>query len=532
MRFSARLSSVSAKVFLAFLAVLASFGGVSAFGAYTMRRLGDEVLRVAGGYPDYLTLRLDLHDLQTRQLNLVRLLERVDDETQRSPGFVKSDVDAARRYRKAAVRRLENLVAELRIGARPGEEARFLDSVAARLDRVGQAFSDNEPLFDRVYGPLGVRPPPFSPIADERRLADTARQRLLAREDKLLNKDLGDLAQELRGRVKHAEAQLEVDERRAVWATVFLALVAAAIGAGVMFLVQRALRPLRRLAAGTQEIARGDYRQRVEVASSDEIGQLAREFNAMAAALEERELRLIRSERLAAVGKIAAQITHEVRNPLSSIGLNAELLDEELGELEGADGQRQLARAIVKEVDRLAGITEQYLRFARLPQPRLEREDLNELVTSLLSFLRGELQARGIELEARLQPALPPVAVDENQLRQALLNVLRNGAEAVGEGGHLCVETLCDEDGLVCVRIVDTGPGIAEADRARIFEPFFSTKDGGTGLGLALTHEIVVEHGGRIDLVSAPGQGTAFTIRLPAHQPQPLVGTALDRAAP
>lgn len=528
-----RLSSVSAKVFLAFLVVLASFGGVSAYGAYTMRRLGDEVLRVAGGYPDYLTLRLDLHDLQTRQLNLVRLLERVDEETQRSPGFVKSDVDAARRYRKAAVRKLQNLVAELRVGARPGEEARFLDAVAARLGRVGDAFADNEQLFDRVFGPLGVRPPPVGPTSlDDRRLADVARQRLFSREDKLLNKELGELAQELRGRVKHAEAQLEIDERRAVWATVLLALLAAAIGLGVMFLVQRALRPLRRLAAGTQEIARGDYRQRVEVGSSDEIGQLAGEFNAMAAALEERELRLIRSERLAAVGKIAAQITHEVRNPLSSIGLNAELLDEELGELEGADEPRKLARAIVKEVDRLADITEQYLRFARLPRPHLEREDLNELVSSLLGFLRGELQARGITLEARLAPALPPVAVDENQLRQALLNVLRNGAEAVGEGGSLCVETLCDEGGLVCVRIVDTGPGIAEADRARIFEPFFSTKDGGTGLGLALTHEIVVEHGGRIDLVSAPGQGTAFTIRLPAHQPQPLVGTAPDRAAP
>src|SRR5204863_2163841 len=131
-----------------------------------------------------------------------------------------------------------------------------------------------------------------------------------------------------------------------------------------------ALAPLRRLAASAKQIARGDYRQRVDVASGDEIGALAGEFNAMAAALEERELRLIRSERLAAVGKIAAQITHEVRNPLSSIGLNAELLEEELGALPGGAESRQIASAIVKEVDRLAAITEQYLRFARLPRPR------------------------------------------------------------------------------------------------------------------------------------------------------------------
>src|SRR5213076_334674 len=108
---------------------------------------------------------------------------------------------------------------------------------------------------------------------------------------------------------------------------------------GVLFIVQRALAPLRRLAASAKLVARGDYRQRVEVAEGDEIGALAGEFNAMAAALEERELRLIRSERLAAVGKIAAQITHEVRNPLSSIGLNAELLEEELGEMDAGEAQ-------------------------------------------------------------------------------------------------------------------------------------------------------------------------------------------------
>src|SRR5204863_10209567 len=175
------------------------------------------------------------------------------------------------------------------------------------------------------------------------------------------------------GGVQHAEQQLERDERRVVWATAGLALLAALVGLGVMFVVQRALAPLRRLAASAKQIARGDYRQRVDVASGDEIGALAGEFNAMAAALEEREQRLIRSERLAAVGKIAAQITHEVRNPLSSIGLNAELLEEELGLLGGAQAEeaQKLARAIVKEVDRLTEITEEYLRFARLPRPKL-----------------------------------------------------------------------------------------------------------------------------------------------------------------
>src|SRR5262249_54353208 len=156
----------------------------------------------------------------------------------------------------------------------------------------------------------------------------------------------------------------------------------------------RLLRPLRRLAEGARRIALGEYKQRVDAAAPDEIGALAREFNQMAQALDEREQALIRSERLAAVGKIAAQITHEVRNPLSSIGLNAEMLEEEL------TGEAQkLARAIVKEVDRLTEITEEYLRFARLPRPKLEREDLRELVTELLVFMKSELESRKIDLQ-------------------------------------------------------------------------------------------------------------------------------------
>ena len=199
-----------------------------------------------------------------------------------------------------------------------------------------------------------------------------------------------------------------------------------------MLIASRTLRPLRTLAERAKEVARGDYKQRVDASSPDEIGALGREFNAMAAALDEREQRLIRSERLAAVGKIAAQITHEVRNPLSSIGLNAEMLEEETtGEA------RKLARAIVKEVDRLTEITEEYLRFARLPRPKLEREDLGELLQSLVAFMHQELEGRGVTVDARIEPSLPPVAADEHQLRQALLNLLRNAVEAMRDGGRL-----------------------------------------------------------------------------------------------
>ncbi|MSP58929.1 MAG: sensor histidine kinase [Myxococcales bacterium] len=501
-----RLSSVSAKIFIAFLVVMATFGGVTAYGAHAMQRLGDELRRISQGY---LTLRLDLHDLQTRQFNLLQFLERADDESQRSPSFVKGAVDLARADRKKNIRKLGELVARLQAETTRRDETAFLRGVGERLQAIATVFDEDEALFDRVYGA------PFAkPLAPGDPGSAAVRDQLLHREERLWKRDLGDLTRDLRARVQEAEDQLLRDERRAVWATVLLALIAALIGLLVIVVTQRALAPLRRLAAGAQQLARGDYQQRVQVHSGDEIGTLAREFNAMAAALEEREQRLIRSERLAAVGKIAAQITHEVRNPLSSIGLNAELLEEELAGLDASAEARDLVRAIIQEVDRLGEITEEYLRFARLPRPKLEREDVNAIVSSLLVFMREELATRGITVEAHLGEDLPTIPADENQLRQALLNLLRNAAEAMRDGGRLTVVTSA-AGAQVRVAIGDTGEGIAPEHRGKIFDPFFSTKEGGTGLGLALTQQIVVEHGGVLEVDSEAGRGTTFTVRLP-----------------
>src|SRR5205085_903035 len=149
---------------------------------------------------------------------------------------------------------------------------------------------------------------------------------------------------------------------------------------------------------------------------------------------------------------------------------------------------RQLVRAIVKEVDRLTDITEEYLRFARLPRPKLEREDLRQIVASLITFLRGELESRGIAVELEAPANLPPVAADEHQLRQALLNLMRNAGEAMTGGGRLQL-SLTVGDKFVELRIRDSGQGIAPEHLAKIFDPFFSTKEHGTGLGLALTQQ-------------------------------------------
>jgi signal transduction histidine kinase len=502
--------SISAKIFLGFLVVLGTFGGVATYGALTMRRLGDELRLVSRGY---LELRLQVSELQNRHSNLLKELENTD-ATTRLPRFVKFAIDDARRSRLkqqmpqalADVRALEQLRSS-------PEEHKLLDLLRAELEGVQQAFKNDEELFDAVYGPIGD--PPQQPADPERwKVAATS----LLGAERTIKRQLTTMSAELRLRAQQAGLRLEESENRAVWATLLLAVIAVLVGIAVLAMAARTLSPLRRLAERAKEIARGDYKQRVDESSGDEIGDVGREFNQMAQALEEREQQLIRSERLATVGKIAAQITHEVRNPLSSIGLNAEMLEEELGSLEGPPARvaeaRALVRSIVKEVDRLAEITEEYLRFARLPRPKLEREDLGAIASSLLAFMRPELDARGVAVEAHL-PSLPLVAADEHQLRQALLNLMRNAAEAMKQGGRLKV-VAAREGGMVQLTIADSGQGIAREHLAKIFDPFFSTKEGGTGLGLALTQQIIAEHGGSITVDSEVGRGTRFTVRLPA----------------
>ncbi|MGZ3426966.1 MAG: HAMP domain-containing protein, partial [Polyangia bacterium] len=306
--------SISAKIFVGFLVVLATFGGVATYGAVTMRNLGDELRLVSRGYLD---LRLQVSELYTAQNNLLQELDLVGKEGPARTRMVKPDLDTARRVRLMKlpktlddVRRLE----ELRSSP---EEHALLNQVRARLLRVESEYRTNEELFDAAFGPIGD----LSLLAGDPERLRPARERLW-RQEETVRKHLSNLMVELKQRSEQASLRLEKEEDRAVWAELLLAVIALGVGVAVMLIATRTLRPLRTLADRAKEIARGDYKQRVEASAPDEIGALGREFNAMAAALDEREQRLIRSERLAAVGKIAAQITHEVRNPLSSIGLN------------------------------------------------------------------------------------------------------------------------------------------------------------------------------------------------------------------
>jgi signal transduction histidine kinase len=246
---------------------------------------------------------------------------------------------------------------------------------------------------------------------------------------------------------------------------------------------------------------------------------------ALQAEIQERkrlEIAKIQAERLAMVGTMAAQVAHEVRNPLGSITLNLDLLLKEISKLAEPGGHspeegRCLVTEIREEIQRIQHVLEEYLQFARLPKPQLRPVVLNEVLGQKLHFIAGEFARGSVKPVTHLDPAVGTIHADAGQLWQATLNLIRNGLDAMPDGGELTVGTW-RENGQVRLRVTDTGNGMSEQQLKQVFTPFFTTKPSGTGLGLALVQQITTEHGGHLECESTPGKGSTFTIFLPVDR--------------
>jgi nitrogen fixation/metabolism regulation signal transduction histidine kinase len=311
-----------------------------------------------------------------------------------------------------------------------------------------------------------------------------------------------------------------VDIRRLSIALAATTLVGALVGA--VLLSGRIARPVRELAAGARRVAAGDLNAAVPVATADEIGQLARSFNAMTADLRNSRERLLQAERVAAWREMARRLAHELKNPLFPIQLSIETLrrvldQEQRGDVVSgprfAELFRESSETIIEELGSLRKIIDEFSQFARMPRPQPAPTDVNALVEHTLALHRA--RADGITLQTELAEGLPPANVDRDLLSRALGNLLANALEAMPEGGTLRVRTAAEPPG-VSVQVEDTGPGLDEEQRTRLFTPYYTTKRGGTGLGLAIVQGIVSDHGGRVRVTSEPGKGTTFTLLLPA----------------
>ena len=502
--------SIATKVFLGFTLVLLAFLGVSLHAISRFQAIGQLLHLVNEGYLPLtrsVTQLEKVHESQSSDVAKVR--DAADPRVRRIlvrlarvhfPRVVRENLTTGRRL----------LSGDLARQAEGGERA-ALSEALARLERIAELHTAYDSLAGRFFGAIEAE----DAEAADGLLTELERSgRRLGREIRLL-----DLL--ISGRVAAAAARAERAGSDATWAVILLTLLAAVVGAVVMAIAATAVRPLGRLTESVRKLAAGEAAPRVVLKRRDEVGLLAEEFNRLLQALSDRDARLeqqradlLRAERLAAVGRIAAQVAHEIRNPLSSVSLNVELLAEETAA--GNPDTGRLVVSIGKEVDRLTEITEEYLRFARLPEPELAPMSLKALLSDLLTFLGPSLEERSVDLETRIADDLPDLLADEEQLRRAFLNLMRNSIDAMPDGGRLRIEASYDaEANTMKTRITDTGAGIPPEVLDRVFDPFFSTKERGTGLGLALTQQIVAEHNGRIDVESHLGEGTTFVLQLP-----------------
>ncbi len=517
---------VATKIFFAFAVSLAAFAAVAVFSVVRLHELRRDLRLLSVGY---LPLTRIAAELEVKDWLASRALEARDMDRAARAAYL----PVARAHFPALVREKVEEGKRVLAAAAPyarDDDHRF-EALAPRLDALGARWAEYDgearALFDALLAGEGRDPARAAGFEDR---VSSVRQL-----EKALSLDVKRLQADLESQVGDRIRATEQTEANTVVLIVLYSLVALAVGAGAALISQRLLAPIQRLTEGVKAVAAGDLSRKVDVRRDDEIGLLAREFNAMAASLDQQQAALRRAERLAAVGRISAHITHEIRNPLNAIGLNTELLAEEIAAMtEPRSEAQQMVAAISREVDRLNGVTEHYLRFARVPRLALERLDLNELLGGLLDFLAPELAGAGLAIDRELAAGLPAMHGEEGRLRGAFLNLVRNAREATPPGGRITVRTRPSEGGIEA-QIEDTGGGIPPGDLTRIFEPFYSTKERGTGLGLAFTQQVIEEHGGTVQCRSALGRGTVFTLRFPAAPRElevareAVTGTSLQR---
>lgn len=510
---AARRRSLRARILAAFLLSFAFFLGAIGYGLVEFRNVGQALEVIDVGYVPLSTAA------RRMESSLVRL---------------EIDLDRADtiELRRVAAHRSRAALHHGIIGERSSEAKQALASIRptvtdpetlADLDRMDRQLS----LIAELNSDLEAKTFAYLDLAEQGmdKQARLARPGLVnARRE--LDTAMSQLTSAVDGRIRRLAEETAAAQRTALIVSGGLSLAALCLGSAMLLLATIALRPIGRMTQEVERIGEGHYEANLDVSSGDELGVLAERINAMAAAIRQRDEdlrrraedelkqrdRLARAERLALVGQMLAQITHEVRNPLNAMSLNAELLAEDLDAL--PDDRRAEALAMLgtvrSEITRLERTTEHYLVLARRPAPTLEPRDIGALVRGVAALLDEQLRRDGVELELDV-PDLPPVEVDDNQLRQALLNVVRNASEAAAAIIRFEVRLV---DGDLFIAVCDDGEGLSDEDAARAFDPFFTTKASGSGLGLAITRQILEDHGGSVALEPVD-VGTRLVLRLP-----------------
>lgn len=307
---------------------------------------------------------------------------------------------------------------------------------------------------------------------------------------------------------------------------IFIGCGGLLIGAfGAVLLARRITGPLKKLVEGTVKISKEDFSQKIDITSQDEIGNLAQSFNDMSRKLllarERMEVasnKLIQAEKLASIGRISAGIAHEIRNALTSVKLNIQKLvqSDRLGETE-----KEHLSISQEGIGQMEKFVKELLDFTRVSELNLARFSLEQILDESIKTLADTLELKKVVLEKSYEEGSPQVLVDADKLKQVFLNILRNAFEAVEEKGkiNISLSLLKEQEGSkIRVFISDNGCGIPEENRETIFEPFYTTKASGIGLGLPIARKIIEQHKGTIRVKENAAQGTSFEILIPTEE--------------
>lgn len=316
---------------------------------------------------------------------------------------------------------------------------------------------------------------------------------------------------------------------RTLWIFLGITFVGIIIAATISyFLASRVVQPIRHLVLASKKIAGGDLDHKVKLTAKDEIRDLGEAFNFMASSLKDRDEQLkeraaqtiMKSERLATIGQLAAGVAHEINNPLGGILSYSHLV---LEDMDADNPGRQNVEKIVVQATRCREIVKGLLDFARQTEPEMSVANINEILNEALALVEKQALFHNIEVKKYLSPDPIQVMADTSQIQQVFINMIINAAESMEGQGELTIQTKKTEDGnFVLVEFADTGHGIPDENIDKLFDPFFTTKEvgRGTGLGLAVSYGIVERHKGSIDVRSEVGIGTTFIVSLPLHKEQ------------
>lgn len=330
------------------------------------------------------------------------------------------------------------------------------------------------------------------------------------------------ITEEARERMEKQIKLTEETKIKASWIIVVGIIIAVGVGFLIAYFISQDItKSIGNLMDGMKKVEEGDLKARVDVKSKDELGRLGGYFNEMLNKIEQArdkqrvlQQQVANAEKLASLGRLAAGVAHEINNPLTGVLTSGHILLKKTPE---DAPEKEDLEVIVKETTRCRKIIKGLLDFARQTKPEMRLSSINEIIEESLSLVENQASFRNIKIIKELAQSLPLISVDADQIRQVFINIILNAQEAMPKGGVLTISS-SQKDKFIEVKFIDTGCGILKENMDKLFDPFFSTKEGGTGLGLAVSYGIIEKHQGSIEVKSELGKGTAVIVKLPVPE--------------